>query len=67
VLTETLVRRPANSKVKPKAKTIGQAVDAGTSISTGAGALWSSSSAGSKRSSAALHRDLTAAFNQLKT
>jgi len=24
VLTETLVRRPANSKVKPKAKTIGQ-------------------------------------------
>src|SRR5215468_1445408 len=34
-LTETLVTRPANNKVHPKARTRGQAVGAGTSISCG--------------------------------
>src|SRR5262249_44011104 len=34
-LTEKLVTRPANNKVHPKARTKGQAVDAGTSISRG--------------------------------
>ena len=34
-LTDTLVRRPANIKVNPKAKTMGHGVDAGTSISLG--------------------------------
>src|SRR5215469_11716572 len=43
-LTEALVRRPANIKVKPKAKTRGQAVEAGTSISTGARGLCSTCS-----------------------
>src|SRR5262249_17383635 len=36
ILTDALVRRPANIKAKPKDKTIGHAVDAGTSISAGA-------------------------------
>src|SRR5207237_10911575 len=40
-LTDGLVRRPANIKVKPKARTRGHAVDAGTSISTGAPGLCS--------------------------
>src|SRR5215467_13238368 len=35
MLTETLVTRPANNKVHPKARTNGQAVGAGTSISLG--------------------------------
>src|SRR5215467_9331304 len=35
MLTETLVTRPANNKVHPKARTKGQAVGAGTSISRG--------------------------------
>src|SRR6267143_685735 len=35
------VRRPANIKVKPKARTRGHAVDAGTSISTGTPGLCS--------------------------
>src|SRR6516165_11233808 len=43
-LTDALVRRPANIKVKPKAKTRGHAVDAGTSISTGARGLCSACS-----------------------
>src|SRR5262245_40361940 len=34
-LTETLVTRPANNKVHPKARAKGQAVGAGTSISPG--------------------------------
>src|SRR5215471_12747572 len=34
-LTEVLVTRPANNKVHPKARTRGQAVGAGTSISRG--------------------------------
>src|SRR5215469_11895571 len=34
-LTEALVTRPANNKVHPKARTKGQAVGAGTSISRG--------------------------------
>src|SRR5215475_9868628 len=34
-LTERLVTRPANSKVQPNARTRGQAVGAGTSISRG--------------------------------
>src|SRR5215469_18367623 len=34
-LTETLVTRPANNKVHPKARTNGQTVGAGTSISRG--------------------------------
>src|ERR1700733_556761 len=35
-LTEAAVTMPANTRVKPKAKTIGQAVGAGTSILSGA-------------------------------
>src|SRR5215468_392395 len=38
-LTEKLVTRPANNKVDPKARTKGQAVGAGTSISRGVGRL----------------------------
>src|SRR5208283_4776693 len=38
-LTDRLVTRPANIKVKPKAKTKGHAVGAGTSISRGARGL----------------------------
>src|SRR5262252_9376157 len=38
-LTEKLVTRPANNKVDPKARTKGQAVGAGTSISPGVGRL----------------------------
>jgi hypothetical protein len=47
MLTDALVTNPAKTNVKPKARTIGQAVGAGSSIVRGARAVATDSSSAS--------------------